>query len=275
VAKQKTDKKIVKQRTAATLAVTALFVMIAGAFLLMMRMNVPNIRVLFSLTLAFLLLLIVYLVLWTLCANNKCSRVATIISRCYLVFISLGVAFFFTMLGLIISNAHTEEADVDCIIVLGAGLRNDAPSLILRYRLNAAMTYMQEREGTPVILAGGLGQGETITEAEAMFRYLISRGVEESLLLKEEASTRTQENIEFSLDLLSEMGFDREHITIAVVTNEFHVFRSKLIAEKAGVKAVGVAAPTPGLYLRVVYFSREAFALAAELMFGEKSVNSE
>ena len=265
-----TSKNMAKQRTAATLAVAALFVIIAGAFFIMMRMNFPNMRVLFNLSLAFFILLIVYLVLWTLRAYNKYSRAATIISRCYLVIIALGVALFFTMLGLIISDAHTEEADVDCIIVLGAGLRNDAPSLILRYRLNAAMAYLQAREGTPVILAGGLGQGETITEAEAMSRYLISRGVEESLLLKEEASTRTQENIEFSLKLLSEMGLNREDITIALVTNEFHVFRSKLIAEKAGVQAVGVAAPTPGLYLRVVYFSREAFALAAELVFGEK-----
>jgi uncharacterized SAM-binding protein YcdF (DUF218 family) len=101
-----------------------------------------------------------------------------------------------------------------------------------------------------------------------MHDYLVRRGVDEALIWKEDRSTRTQENIEFSLELMRENGLDVDNAVIAIVTNEFHVFRAKLIAEKAGVDAVGVAAPTPGLYLRVLYFSREAFALAYELVFG-------
>ena len=264
------DKKTAKRRRTAAIAVTALGAVVCGTFLVLMRMSVPNMRVLFSLSLAFFVLLIVFLVLWTLCAYEKCFRPARIILRCYIICIATGVAFFFTMLGLILSDAHTEEADVGCLIVLGAGLRDDVPSLVLAYRLNAAVNYLRTREGTPVIVAGGVGDGETISEAEAMSRYLMARGVDENSIWKEENSTRTQENIDFSLELMRDKGLDVDNITVAIVTNEFHLYRAKLLADKAGMNTVGVAAPTPSFYLRVLYFSREAFALAAELVFGQK-----
>ena len=262
--------KNLKRRIVVTAAITALAIIVTVILYVMMRIRVPNMQILFNLSIAFFILLIVFFILWTLCAVDKCARVTGIMIRCYLICIAAGVAFFLVLLGLIISDAHTEEADVDCIIILGAGLRNDAPSLILRLRLNAAIEYLETREGTRVIVSGGIGPGETISEAEAMFRYLTARGVDENTIWKEELSTRTQENIDFSLELMREKGMDVENITIAVVTNEFHVYRAKHIAEKAGVDAVGVAARTPSLYLRVVYFSREAFALAAELVFGER-----
>ena len=240
---------------------------VLSVLFILMRSRVPNLRIFFNLSLAFFMFLIVFLTLWTLCAYDRCSRVAVIIMRVYIICFTAGIAFFFTMLGLIMSDAKTEEAEVDCVIVLGAGLRNDVPSYILRLRLNAADAYMRARDGTPVIVAGGLGEGETITEAQAMANYLIKRGVDENLIWKEDMSTRTRENIEFSLDIMREKGMDVENATVAIVTNEFHVYRAKLIAEKAGVEAVGVAAQTPGLYLRVLYFCREAFALASEIVF--------
>ena len=259
-----------KHRLIVTIAAAVLAIIVLAVFFILMLSKIPNMHILFNLSLAFFILLFILLVLWTLCALEKCSKLASILIRCYLGFIAAGVLFFIILLGLIISDAQTEEAEVDCIIVLGAGLRNDAPSLILRMRLNAALEYTKTREGTPIVVSGGLGAGETITEAEAMMRYLKARGVDESLIWKEESSTRTQENIEYSLELMREKGLDIENITIAVVTNDFHIYRAKHIAEKAGAEAIGVAAPTPSLYLRIVYYSREAFALGAELVFGQK-----
>lgn len=262
--------KLGKLRLTVTISTAVLAVAVLVAFYMMMQSKIPNMHLLFSLSLAFFILLIVFLALWTLCALEKCSRVAAIIIRCYLAFIVAGVLFFIVLLGLIISEARTSDDDVDCIIILGAGLRSDAPSLILRTRLDMALEYSKSREGVPIVVSGGLGEVETITEAEAMRRYLVDRGVDESLIWKEELSTRTQENIEFSLELIRERGLDTENIKIAIVTNDFHIYRAKHIAEKEGVEAVGVAAETPSLYLRIIYFSREAFALGAELVFGQK-----
>ena len=228
--------------------------------------RVTNMHIVFFLVLGFSALLITYLILWTLRASEKHKRAATILHRLYMVCLLTGVAVFFTLQGFIISGARTESADVDCIIILGAGLRNDVPSLVLRRRLNKAVEYVSANGDIPIIVSGGLGRGETVTEAEAMRRYLVGRGVDDSMIWKEEASTSTKENITFSMDVIKDKGLDADNIKIAIISNEFHLFRAKLIADKAGLDAIGVAAETPGVYLRVIYFCREAFALAAEII---------
>jgi len=232
-----------------------------------MQLRIPNMHVIFYLVLGCSVLLVAYLVIRTLSAYEKYSRLASILKLCYIFFIAVGAAGFITLQVLIISGAHTDEAEAGCVIVLGAGLRNDVPSLILRTRLNAAAEYMKEHEDVPVIVSGGLGRGETITEAEAMFRYLQARGIDESRIRKEESSTSTRENLLFSFNMLEEMGLDAGNVKVAIVTNEFHLYRAKLIAGKEGIDAAGIAAPTPGFYLRLLYSVREAIALAAELLF--------
>jgi len=233
---------------------------------MLMQSRAPYMHIIFYLVLGLSIIVVAYMVLWTLGANEKYSRPAAIMRRCYFICLAVGLAGFLTFQGLIISGATTEEADVDAVIVLGAGLRNGTPSLVLRTRLNAAVEYLKTQGDIPVIVAGGLGQGETITEAEAMFRYLSARGVDENLIWKEKESTNTHENLTFSLALMEENGMDVENARVAVVSNEFHLYRAKLIAEKAGLDAVGVAAETPGVFLRILYYFREAFALASEVL---------
>ena len=263
-----TGKKTAGRRRRVTFIVAALAAVLSGIFYFLMKSRAPNMQVVFYLVLGASALLVMYLALWTLGANEKRVRLARVLRRCYLVFMAVGLAFFLTMQGLILSGAHTEDAEVDCLVVLGAGLRNGAPSLILRRRLNAALNYLHEHGGVPVIVSGGLGRGEAITEAEAMFRYLSAREVDEALIWKEDASTSTRENLAFSLALMEEKGLDVGEIRIAVVSNEFHLYRAKLIAGRAGLDAVGIAAETPGFFLRLLYSCREAFALASELVFG-------
>jgi len=212
-------------------------------------------------------LIVTYMVLWTLSANQKYSRLAKILKRCYIVCVLLGLVLFITLQIIIISGSHTEDADVDVIIVLGAGLMNDRPSLILASRLNAAIDYAQTRGDIPIITTGGLGQGQTITEAEAMARYLIVRGVDEERIWKEEASTNSHENIRFAKEIMRAKGINPENAKVAIVSNEFHLYRAKLIAEKAGFEAYGVTAETPGLHRKLIYYFREAFSLINELVF--------
>jgi len=260
-------KKNTKQRWIITIITAALAAVISYVLFIMMRSRVPNMHIIFYLVLGFLILLVGYLILWALGSGERTARLATVLKRCYFVGLSLGLALFITLQGLIISSAHTEVTEVDCLIVLGAGLRNGSPSLVLRSRLNAALEYYNTQGDIPIIVSGGLGNGETITEAEAMFRYLKARGVDESLIWKEEAATRTQEHFVYSLAIMEEKGLDIENIRVGVVSNEFHLYRAKLLAEKSGLDAIGVAAKTPRNYLRVLYHFREAFAIVNEVVF--------
>ena len=258
--------KVVRRRKI-TIISAVLAAILSGVFFVLTLARVPNMHVVFFLVLGFSLLLVTYMVLWTLSAGGKRARLIRVLRRCYIVCITLGLAFFLTMQGLIISSAHTDESEADCIIILGAGLRNGTPSLILRRRLNAAIEYLRDRDDIPVIVTGGLGRGQSVTEADAMFRYLSERGVDEGLIWKEEASTSTRENLAFALDIMEENGLDTGNTKVAVVSSEFHLYRAKLIAAKQGIDAFGIAAQTPGFSLRALYSCREAFALASELIF--------
>lgn len=152
------------------------------------------------------------------------------------------------------------------IVVLGAGLRGDQPSRILRCRLDRAYRYWQENPGLLIVTTGGQGLGETIPEGEAEKRYLLSLGVPEESILAETDSTSTEENFAFAKTLLEERGFDLSE-GIVVVTNTFHCYRGRQYAAMAGFqKVASLAAPTPPT-ARIPCYLREAAALVYYWLF--------
>lgn len=95
-------------------------------------------------------------------------------------------------------------AGLDRLVVLGAGLDPDgSPSETLRYRLDAALEYLEENPETDCIVSGGKGSGELHTEADAMEAYLVAYGVDEGRIEKETESENTAENIRNSAGLIS------------------------------------------------------------------------
>ncbi len=89
---------------------------------------------------------------------------------------------------------------------------------------------------------------------------------ERSLL--EDRSTSTAENFAYSKAIVEAEGIDTETAIIAVVTNDFHIFRANLIAEHAGLgNTFGVPAKLPWWWLNANYYAREAFALGKTLLF--------
>lgn len=123
---------------------------------------------------------------------------------------------------------------------------------------------MKSHPGTKVILSGGKGLREDITEAEAMRRYLIEKGISEKDMIIEDRSTNTIENIKFSKEIIKSID-KRGDIKLAIVTNGFHVFRSLLIASREGFKAYGISSKTPPSVLLKCYV-REYFALIKSFM---------
>ena len=172
--------------------------------------------------------------------------------------------------GLLLAKGHQENdaLPADAVLVLGAGVNGETPSLILRSRINRAADYLRAHPETPAILSGGQGAGEEISEAECMRRALVRRGVDESRLYPEERSTSTQENLRYSRAILEELGVDPAR-RIAIVTSDFHLCRARLMW---GGDTAAVPAHLPStLYfqcLTVNYFIREAFGLAAYFVYG-------
>lgn len=123
----------------------------------------------------------------------------------------------------------------DAVIVLGAGLRGDKITALLQYRLEAAVDYHKQNSDAVLVVSGGMGQGETVTEASAMKAYLLSCGVDETKIIMEQNSTSTYENLMFSKEILTSMY--GKNFKAVVVTNAFHIYRANRLAKVCEIDA--------------------------------------
>lgn len=124
------------------------------------------------------------------------------------------------------------------VLILGAKLFGDKPSLSLQNRLDVALGYLHSHLKVKVVVSGGQGDDEDISEALSMSRYLMENGIGKERILLEDRSTSTYENLKFSKEL-----YDVKHAV--VVSNTYHLYRTKIIANRLGMKMEALAAPTP------------------------------
>ncbi len=153
----------------------------------------------------------------------------------------------------------TVSYEEDVLLVLGAGIRGETPSLSLRYRLDKALEYHKKNPKALIVVSGGQGPQEDISESLAMERYLLERGLPVELILQEDMATNTYENFSFSKKIVDE--YFSEPYSLAYITNNYHVLRSRGLARKSGFEKIGhLGAPTP---LRVLLpsYMRECAAL--------------
>lgn len=188
------------------------------------------------------------------------------LKRGLLLAFALGFALFSVMEVWVLSKDSTDwERDVNAVIVLGAGVNGRAPSLTLQTRLEAALEYVQDKPDIPIVVTGGQGNGEEITEARCMADWLLSHGISEERIVLEEQATNTRENIDYSLTLLHAMGIDTTS-NIAVVSNDYHLARAAYLWGPPNM--VPVAAHMPAWFwpLTVNYYVREAFGMAEAVL---------
>jgi len=146
------------------------------------------------------------------------------------------------------------------LVVLGAGVNGSVPSTILQNRIDAAAEYLRDHPQVICVASGGQGSNEDISEAQCIRDHLIAAGISGDRILMEDKSTSTLENIRFSLDFIESHTGTRP-AELALLSNEFHLFRAGKIAEKCGITACGVPARTSHLSLRVNYTLREIAAV--------------
>lgn len=155
---------------------------------------------------------------------------------------------------------------VDYVIILGAQVRGIWITDSLKRRLDAALDYLARFPEAAVIVSGGQGSGEDITEADAMAAYLLGRGVEWRKIIREDRSTSTRENLRFSRKYL-----DASKDSAAIVTNDFHIFRAVLTARREGYEHVCAIPASSNPVFQINYLVREFFAVAAMYLPGRKN----
>ena len=146
------------------------------------------------------------------------------------------------------------KSDTPYVIVLGAAVYGQTPSISLRHRSDRAVEHLRANPAALAVLSGGQGEGEDISEAECMRRYLREKGVPQSRILLEDKSTSTLENLTFSRAVIEGAGGDSSHV--AVVSSSYHLYRARRMAAGLGMAADGLKSVDgypiymAGMYLR-------------------------
>lgn len=194
---------------------------------------------------------------WAACAPAWFRRV-------FAGLVCLGCVVFFVVEGCIISGfSQKGPENLDYLVVLGAQMKAGGPSKALQYRLDEAVRYLDENPDTRVIVSGGQGPDEHISEAQGMYEYLTGKGIAPDRIIMEDQSKSTFQNLTFSAEFL-----DKEKDSVGVVSNNFHVFRAVKIARKAGYGNVYGIAARGEPFLQYNNMMREFFGVVKDFLVG-------
>ncbi|QQZ11229.1 YdcF family protein [Heyndrickxia vini] len=151
--------------------------------------------------------------------------------------------------------------DIPYIIILGAKVNGEKMSKALSERAKVGLEYLRENKKSKVIVTGGQGPDEKITEAEALRRYMMDNGISKDRILMEDTSVSTYENIKFAKKLYS---IDEA----VIVSSDFHLYRAIQLATAQGIKAYPLAADTPKV-VKMKLYARELLAILKWKIIGD------
>ena len=192
----------------------------------------------------------------------------TIVRRIFTVCLCIGLLVVGITECLIIKASFGDPREkCEYMVVLGAKVRADGPSVSLMDRINAAYAYMTEHPDVIAVVSGGQGPDEHMSEAQCMYDHLVARGIDPERVWMEDKATSTWENLHFSLDLIEAKTGTRPE-KIGLLSSEYHMFRAGLFADACGVESVGIPARTSRFSQRVNHFMREVAGVWHYLLLG-------
>ena len=183
-------------------------------------------------------------------------HITSFLSIAFGIFILVGEFYFITSMMVAVNNYidHSihliqdfptllpRHVDFDYIVVLGAGLIDGlTPTKLLANRLDKAIrVFNKSVSSCYIVVSGGQGADEKVSEAEAMHTYLIDKGIKNHQIILEDKSVNTFENMRNSYEIIKRRG---GRMRIAVVTSNFHVYRALLLCRSLDIPAIGIGAP--------------------------------
>ena len=210
------------------------------------------------------------LLFYNLCymTRSKFPKSTKVVKRVFTFFLIIGLL----VVGItecLIIHASFGDKDETCqyMLVLGAKVRNDGPSVSLMDRIKATAAYMEAHPDVIAIVSGGKGPDEPITEAQCMFEQLVKLGVDPERIWLEDQATSTWENLHFAMNLIEEKTGQRPE-KIGLLSSEYHLFRAKIFARACGVEAVGIPARTSRISQMVNHFMREVAGVWHYIILG-------
>jgi uncharacterized SAM-binding protein YcdF (DUF218 family) len=150
-----------------------------------------------------------------------------------ILFLGAAIVYTVSLAAVLVASQHDQRRPADAIVVLGAAQYNGRPSPVLRARLDHATGLYREGYAPLIVVTGGVGRGDTISEATAGRRYLIAREVPEDAVIARPVGSSTLTSMNAVGDWLHDRGLRR----VLLVSDPFHMFRLRLEARRIALEA--------------------------------------
>jgi uncharacterized SAM-binding protein YcdF (DUF218 family) len=135
--------------------------------------------------------------------------------------------------AVLVTSQYDQRRPVDAIIVLGAAQYNGRPSPVLRARLDHAIDLYREGYAPLIVVTGGVGRGDTTSEAIVASRYLVAREVPDDAVIAQPVGRNTTTSMTAVGSWLRGRGLRR----VLLVSDPFHMFRLRLEARRTALEA--------------------------------------
>lgn len=180
--------------------------------------------------------------------------------------IILLILLFLAVSVVMLCNANRTAPDTQVTLVIpGAKVNGKQPSLMLYDRITAAAEYLKANPHVSCVVSGGQGEDEGASEAQVMYEYLVAAGIKPARIYREDRSTNTFENMQYTCDVIKQNGLPTR---VVIVTQEFHQYRCAMYAREAALEPVGtVTCQTPS-YLFLCYWVREFAGIGRMWLLG-------
>lgn len=189
--------------------------------------------------------------------------------KAFFALILVGVLSFGGLFAAVMYGSYNHiTGDPQVMVILGCRVMpGGEPSMLLQDRLKTALDYLEEDPDILLVVSGGQGSNEPVSEAACMAGWLEERGISEDRIFQEDQSSNTKENLIFSKDLLAREGIDVGETDVLVVSNGFHLTRARMLAERFGYGEVStLAAPSSHIPSRIQMYIREPLALVKSFL---------
>ncbi|HEY9506397.1 MAG TPA: YdcF family protein [Gemmatimonadales bacterium] len=150
-----------------------------------------------------------------------------------LVLFAAGVAYTIALAAVLVTSQNDQRRPADAIVVLGAAQYNGRPSPVLRARLDHALALYREGYAPIIVVTGGVGRGDTISEAIVGQRYLVAQQVPAEAVVAQPVGRSTRTSMTAVGVWLGQRGLRR----VLLVSDPFHMFRLRLEARRIDLEA--------------------------------------
>jgi uncharacterized SAM-binding protein YcdF (DUF218 family) len=156
-----------------------------------------------------------------------------------LVVVAALIAYTISLVFVLVTSMQDQREPVDAIVVLGAAQYNGRPSPVLRARLEHALSLYRDQLAPRIMVTGGVGRGDTTSEAEVSRRWLLAHNLPDSAVVALPRGRSSAVSMTDAAAWLRERGLDR----VLLVSDPFHMARLRFEARRTELDAL--VSPTP------------------------------